>query len=183
MRLFTGIDLPTGVKERLDVLITKLRTTAHIKWSPAYNLHITTKFIGEWPQERLPELISRLKMTPSARVDIDIRGLGWFPNPHNPRVFWAAVHGSPTLMDLAQGTDEVCANLGIAKENRPFSPHLTLARIKEPTPLQGLRRAVADLESTDFGKFTASSFHLYLSQPGPSGQIYTPLHEYPLPVT
>ena len=183
MRLFTGIDLPSRIKNRLDVLITHLRTTAHVKWSATYNLHITTKFIGDWPQERLPELISRLKMaSTSAPVVIDIRGLGWFPNPHHPRVFWAGVHASPSLTELAVSTEHICRELGIAAEERPFSPHLTLARIKEPAPLEGLRRAVAELESVDFGTFTAECFNLYLSQPGPSGSIYTPLHEFRLPV-
>jgi len=182
MRLFTGIDLPDHIKERLDLLISRLRTTAHLKWSPAYNLHITTKFIGEWPHDRLPELVSKLSAMPAGeRIDIDIRGLGWFPNPHNPRVFWAAVHASPSLANLARATDEACSTLGIAAEDRPFSPHLTLARMKQPEPLQNLRKAVAELESADFGAFTPACYYLYLSKPGPSGTIYTPLHEFSLP--
>ena len=184
MRLFTGIDLPIPIKERLDVLISRLRTTAHVKWSAPYNLHVTTKFIGEWPPERLQELVKKLSaVTAKDRVHIDIRGLGWFPNPHNPRVFWAAVHASPSLAELARATEQACAELGIAAEERPFSPHLTLARIKQPVPLQALRKAVAELESVDFGAFTAECFYLYVSKPGPSGSIYTPLHEFPLPVT
>lgn len=184
MRLFTGIDLPEPIKERLDVLISNLRSTAHLKWSPPYNLHITTKFIGEWPQERLQELVSKLAEVQSQqRVDVEIRGLGWFPNPHNPRVFWAAVHGSPALAELARATDSACTSLGIAAEDRSFSPHLTLARIKQPVPLQALRKAVSELASVDFGEFTAGAFRLYLSKPGPSGSIYTPLHDFSLPVS
>lgn len=184
MRLFTGIDLPESIKERLDVLISSLRGTAHVKWSPAYNLHITTKFVGEWPRERLEELVEGLReVRRPERVDIEIRGLGWFPNPHNPRVFWAAVHASPSLGELARATDQACANLGIAAEERPFSPHLTLARIQHPVPLQALRKAVAELASVDFGAFTPADFRLYLSKPGPSGSIYTPLHEFSLPVS
>ncbi len=183
MRLFTGIELPHNIIERLDVLISRLRTTAHVKWSPAYNLHITTKFIGEWPRERLDELFAKLSgsVVMNEPVHIDIRGLGWFPNPHNPRVFWAAVHASPSLAELARSTELACTGLGIPAEDRPFSPHLTLARIRQPVPLDGLRRAVADLQSAEFGAFTAASHKLYLSQPGPSGSIYTPLHEFPLP--
>jgi 2'-5' RNA ligase len=182
MRLFTGIDLPNGIKERLDHLISRLRNTAHIKWSPAYNLHITTKFIGEWDPDRLKELVSKLKTVPvSGPVKIGVRGLGWFPNPHNPRIFWAAVHASPALAELAQATDRACAELGIAAEQRPYSPHLTLARIKEPVPLNALRTAIAKLESVDFGEFTAECYYLYLSEPGPRGSIYTPLEAFPLP--
>jgi 2'-5' RNA ligase len=184
MRLFTGIDLPESIKERLDALISSLRSTAHVKWSPAYNLHITTKFIGEWPQERLQELVTKLsEVQCGGRVDIEIRGLGWFPNPHSPRIFWAAVHASPSLAEVALATEQACASLGIAHEERPFSPHLTLARIKQPVPLQALRQAVAELSSVDFGAFTPEAFHLYLSKPGPAGSIYTPLHDFSLPVS
>lgn len=182
MRLFTGIDLPNPIKEHLDVLISRLRTTAHLKWSPAYNLHITTKFIGEWPKPRVPELITKLESVQApGPVEIGVQGLGWFPNPHSPRVFFAAVHGSDSLTKLAAATDGACVELGIAKEDRPYSPHLTLARIKSPVPLQSLRGCIAQLESVDFGKFTAECFYLYLSEPGPSGSIYTPLHEFRLP--
>lgn len=182
MRLFTGIDLPKNVKERLDVLISHLRHTAHLSWSPAYNLHITTKFIGEWPKERLGELAEAIGAVQAAGpVRISVKGLGWFPNPHSPRIFLAAVHATPALGELAAATDKACASLGIETEKRPYSPHLTLARIRQVVPLNALRRTIAELESVEFGEFTAECFYLYLSEPGPSGSIYTPLHEFPLP--
>lgn len=180
MRLFTAVEIPDEVRNRLDRLVTHLRPNAHVKWSPVYNLHITLKFIGEWPAEEFEKLQQGLKTLPTRpAVAIDVRGLGWFPNPHQPRVFWAGVHAGPELAQLAADVDAALTPLGVAKEERPFSPHLTLARIKQPTPLQGLRQAVADLEAVDFGAFEASSFFLYRSQPGPAGSIYTKLSEYP----
>ena len=71
------------------------------------------------------------------------------------------------------------APLGIAKEDRAFNAHLTLARIKEPVPLQSLRNAIAQLESLEFGSFPVDRFYLYRSQPGSAGSIYTKLSEYP----
>ncbi len=166
------------------MLISRLRSTAHLKWSPVYNLHITTKFIGEWPPPRLPELVARLSEVPApAPIEIDIRGLGWFPNPHHPRVFWAGVQGNASLAQLAAATEKACGELGIPVENRPFSPHLTLARIKHPTPLQALRATVSDMESAEFGSFKAGSYNLYLSKSGPCGSIYTPLHQFSLPTS
>jgi 2'-5' RNA ligase len=181
MRLFTGIDLPDSVTERLDALISRLRAHAHIKWSPTYNLHVTTTFIGEFPAERLPELDAALKAVPVAPIQIDVRGLGWFPNAKSPRVFWAGIHASPSLAQLASATGDALGGLGIGAESRPFSPHLTLARIREPVPLQSLRAAIEKLEPVDFGAFTPSHFYLYRSERGHTGSIYTKLHAYPLP--
>jgi len=181
MRLFTGIDLPEEVRERLERLLMHLRPAAHLKWSPVYNLHITLKFIGEWPEEKLPQLQKALQsLTNRAPVRIEVRGLGWFPNPHHPRVFWVAVQGGTALEALARDSDEALEPLGIQKEGRAFTAHLSLARIKEPTPLDALRTAIAKLESAEFGSFTAEKFYLYRSQPGSAGSIYTKLAEFPL---
>jgi RNA 2',3'-cyclic 3'-phosphodiesterase len=184
MRLFTGIDVPDAIKERLDILISHLRMHAHLKWSPVYNLHITTKFIGQWPDETLDRMVEALgSVKASAAVEISIRGLGWFPNARMPRVFWAGIEAGPALADLAKQIDEATARLGVPTEDRRFSPHLTLARIKQPVPLDGMRRAIERLESVEFGRFDASCFYLYRSQPGASGSVYTKLHEFPLSIT
>ncbi len=181
MRLFTAVDIPEEVVAKLDSLIDHLRPAARIKWSPAANLHITTKFIGNWPDERLPEIEKALKGIPTAGpIPIEVRGVGFFPNPHSPRVFWAAVHAPAALSELARATDDALQPLGIEPEKRAFSPHLTLARIKEPVPLAPLRQAIAQLEDTDFGAFTADRFYLYQSTLRPSGSIYTRLSDYSL---
>jgi 2'-5' RNA ligase len=182
MRLFTAIDPPGPVLENLERLLTLLRPAAQLKWGPVYNLHITTKFIGEWPEERLPEMIETLRSVPQpqAPIEIEIRGLGWFPNPHHPRVFFAAVHAPAALAELAQAIDRALAKLGVPAEDSPYSPHLTLARIKSPAPLTALREAVANLESVEFGSFQARTFHLYRSQPGAAGSVYKKLAEFPL---
>ena len=184
MRLFTGIDLPDDVKGHLDILISRLRAHAHVKWSPAYNLHLTTKFIGEWPAERLAELDTALRgIRIDAPIQIDVRGIGWFPNPRHPRVLWAGITATSTLAELARLTENTLVALGVKPEDRDFSPHLTLARIKEPVPLHALQRAISELESVEFGKFMPACFHLYRSEPGPTGSIYTKLQEYPLPLS
>jgi 2'-5' RNA ligase len=180
MRLFTGLDLPAEVVRNLEQLLERLRPTARIHWSPPANLHITTKFIGEWPEGRLGELksaLAALQTQPS--IPVHVRKVGFFPNPHAPRVFWCGIE-APGLETLAERTDGATAALGIARETRAFSPHLTLARIKERLDLQPLRQAVAALPSLDFGQFQAASFFLYQSTLRPSGSVYTKLAEFPL---
>jgi RNA 2',3'-cyclic 3'-phosphodiesterase len=180
MRLFTGIDLPEEIRERLERLLMHLRPTAHLKWSPVYNLHLTLKFIGEWPEEKLPQLAAALRsIPPRAPLCAEAKGLGWYPNPHHPRVFWVGVQAGEPLPALARDIETALAPLGIAKEDREFNAHLTLARIKDPVPLQPLRNAILQLESLEFGSFVADRFHLYRSQPGSAGSIYTKLSEFP----
>jgi 2'-5' RNA ligase len=180
MRLFTAIDLPPEVAARLDALIAKLRPVAQIGWSPAANLHITTKFIGQWPDARLPQLQQALAgLEARAPIPISVSGLGFYPDPKSPRVFWAGVKAPLGLADLAEDIDEALSKLGVAPETRAYSPHLTLARIKEPRGLSAFRKEVERLGEPDFGSFAADRFLLYLSKPGPSGSVYTKLSEFP----
>jgi len=176
MRLFTAIDLPADVLSRLDQLIASLRPLARLGWSPSSNLHITTKFIGQWPDEKLPQLQTALAaLAPRSPIAIHIHGLGF----HQNHVFFAAVEASSELSQLAADTNAALAKLQIPPETRPYSPHLTLARIKKPSGLAALRKEVAALGQPDFGAFNADRFFLYLSKPGPSGSVYTKLSEYP----
>jgi 2'-5' RNA ligase len=179
MRLFTAIDLPVEVRGKLGLLLDGLRPKARIKWSPVENLHLTTKFIGEWPENRLADLTAALREVPGVpAIPIALRGLGWYPNARVPRVFWAGIAACPALSELAHNTDQALGPLGIARETRDFSPHLTLARIKEQAPLENLRRAIDSLPSEELGEFTADRFYLYLSEPGQSGSLYSKLEEF-----
>lgn len=118
-------------------------------------------------------------LPPRAAIPVRIHRLGFFPNPHAPRIFWCGIE-APGLAELAAETDRATAALGVAPELRAFSPHLTLARIKDRLNLQPLREAIAALPDLEFGGFAATSFHLYQSQLRPSGSVYTKLAEFPL---
>lgn len=180
MRLFTGLELPPEVVRNLEKLLERLRPAARIQWSPPANLHVTTKFIGEWPEERLEVLKAALGALPGrAAIPVNIRDLGFFPNARSPRVFWCGID-APGLAELAADTDRATSALGIASEARAFSPHLTLARIKERLNLEPLSRAIAALSSREFGGFEAHSFFLYRSQLRPGGSVYTKLAEFSL---
>ncbi len=181
MRLFTGIGLPQSVIDDLTRLLDGLRPTAHLKWSAPYNLHVTTKFIGEWPEARLEELVTALRpLSERSTISIAIEGTGWFPNAKSPRVLYADIKAGSELGKLAADTNEALAALGLERETKKFAPHLTLARIKDSAvSLSRLRAAIDNLEKTDFAQFTATGFTLYLSKPGPAGSIYTQLAEFP----
>ena len=179
MRLFTAIDLPQGILLRLERLVAALRPEALINWSPLDNLHITTKFIGAWPEGRIDELDEVLaEVAPRPPFEVEIRQLGWFPNERSPRVLWAGVHGGAALSSLASETEKSLTLLGVPAEDREFSPHLTLARIKNPVPLRGLRQKVDELQPAPVGKFLVSQFTLFRSDPGSNASVYRKLREY-----
>jgi 2'-5' RNA ligase len=180
MRLFTGIALPPHVLDNLARVLKELRPLAPLKWSPVENLHITSKFIGEWPEGRLKELENTLEnLSSAASFEVTIAGFGYFPNPRNPRTLFADVESGPQLAELATSLDEALQPLGVVHEKRPYSPHLTLARIKNEN-IRELREHIAHMTNFDFGRFQVSEFHLYLSKTGPNGSIYTQLATYSL---
>ena len=159
--------------------MSSLRREALINWSPLDNLHVTTKFIGEWPKERLGELDRELAaLTAREPFEVEIKELGWFPNERSPRVLWAGVHGGDELTKLARQTEEQVLTLGIKKEDRAFAPHLTLARIKHAVPLAALRATVRQMQQAAFGTFVVSRFALFCSEPGSNASIYRNLREY-----
>jgi RNA 2',3'-cyclic 3'-phosphodiesterase len=179
MRLFTAILLPPETLLRLERLLSALRPEALISWSPLDNLHITTKFIGSWPENRLPELDAALAgLAPRAAFNIQLHDLGWYPDNRSPRVLWAGVKSCPALLELAKDIETRLETLGIPKEGRVFSPHLTLARIKHAVPLNRLRESVEELRPADLGSFRANSFSLFRSDPGSNASVYRTLREY-----
>jgi 2'-5' RNA ligase len=180
MRLFTALDLPPDILLLLERLLAALRPEAAVTWSPLDNLHITTKFIGEWPEERLEEIDKRLHGLALTPIDIELRDMGWYPNADSPRVLWAGVHAGDSLKNLAAGTEEALLPLGIARDPHEYSPHLTLARIKHAVPLGRLRVKVEELHNAPICKFRSSNFYLYRSDPGSNASIYRKIRTYPI---
>ena len=120
----------------------------------------------------------------STAVATALRGLGWFPNPHQPHVLWVGVHAPQSLGALARSTDDAALAIGVPRESKLYRPHLTLARIDArkdpPDTIASLRRAAAAIPDPGCGSFTACHWHLYLSEPGFAGSRYTKLETLPL---
>jgi 2'-5' RNA ligase len=181
MRLFTGIALAPPVVDKLSAVLDQMRPTARINWSPAGNLHITSKFIGEWKEDRLGELQSALAaIRVAGPIPITVAQFGYFPNERHPHSFFAGVQAGPGLEELAATIDQALAPLGCARENRPYRPHVTLARIKPNSDIRGLQSHIEGMKDFGFGRWDAGSFHLYLSKPGSRGSVYTILATYDL---
>ena len=181
MRLFTGIDLAPHAIDRLSAALEQLRSTAQLSWSPIENLHITCRFIGEWPEAGLPDLTRALgSLAVAAPIPIHISRLGFFPNPHHPHSFFAGVQSGPELAGLAIAISQALEPLGLAPETRPYLPHVTLARIKKHHAIRAIRERIANMTDLEFGAFDAIAFHLFVSRPTPAGSVYTKLATYDL---
>jgi 2'-5' RNA ligase len=175
------MDVPQAVRVALSELISKLKNTCpNARWVRLEGVHITLKFIGEVPDDRV-ELIRQSLGALSSFAPIEVRfaGLGFFPSARRPRVFWAGVEGGLRLAELAAAIEMKLEPLDIAPEKRAFHPHLTLARFESPKGTQALRDTVEALGAPEFGKEVFLEFHLYRSVLKRSGAEYTRLFTYP----
>ena len=184
MRLFTGISIDDQVTRNLERMLAPLRAAASLRWTAPENLHITTKFIGAWPENRLAELKAALAaIDPPGNLDITISHPDFFPDPHRPRILLAGVNSGPGLAELAKNINDALEPLGCPRENDLYSPHVTLARIGRDQSRESvgkLREHVASMTNLNFGSFVAETFALFLSQPSGSGSVYTRLAAWPL---
>ena len=177
MRLFVAMDIPEDVRSAIGALVAKLRPACqNARWVRIEGLHVTLKFIGETSAEKTEMIKTALSAVPCrAPIPMNFRGLGFFPNERRPRVLWAGIEAGNELAALAAAVETALAALGIPREERIFSPHLTLARLETPRVLDALQAAVKKAGHLKFGSTTAKEFHLYQSVLKPGGAEYTRL--------
>jgi RNA 2',3'-cyclic 3'-phosphodiesterase len=180
MRLFVALEIPSTVRENLAELLKTLRAVSpQTRWVRPENLHVTLKFIGEVPEAKLSAIQNSLMGVRSDRpVTLDFQRLGFFPNEKHPRVFWAGIETSADLKTLAADIESAMEKLGIPREQRPFSPHLTLARFEPRRLPEKLRTAIQENAARDFGSLRTSQFHLIESNLKPSGAEYTTVESF-----
>ena len=160
------------------------------RWVSAESLHITLKFIGEWPAERLEELKRALVGVRGQPTEITFSGTGFFPTPKSARVFWIGIEAGPELASLARAVDAATSALGVESEKRAFAPHLTLARTGSGRPqrvssdrtnpsFRRLQEKLAAMPAPAFGTMSPREFFLYESKLSPKGAVYTKLASFP----
>ena len=175
MRLFVALEIPPTVRQNLATLLNSFRAvTKEPRWVRAANLHVTLKFLGEVAEEKVDAIHNALGGIPSDKaVALEFRGLGFFPNEKHPRVFWAGMEASPNLKTLAADIEGAMEKLGIPREKREFSPHLTLARFERPRLPNALCKLIADNQQRAFGSLDTNEFRLIQSKLKPAGAEYT----------
>jgi 2'-5' RNA ligase len=181
IRSFVAIELPEEAKKGLTRLRKQLERDEHrfVKWVTPGGIHLTLKFLGNIPSTRVTEITEAMKRAAQGISPflLEISGLGVFPNLNQVRVLWVGIGGElDRLSTLQRNMDSALAALGFAAEERPFVPHLTLARIRE---------GASAPERKGFGEFVSSAafeqkyaveveaVRLMRSQLTPAGAIYT----------
>ena len=192
MRLFVALDIDAEIRGRLAQFMDGLRGFApDARWVSAESLHITLKFVGEWPPERLDELKRGLAAVHGQPSEITFSGTGFFPTPKAARVFWIGIQAGPELASLAAAADAATSALGVESEKRAFAPHLTLARTGSGRPqrvssdrsnsnFRRLQEKLAAMPAPAFGTMSPREFFLYESKLSPKGAQYTKLESYSL---
>ncbi|MCM8781418.1 MAG: RNA 2',3'-cyclic phosphodiesterase [Candidatus Omnitrophica bacterium] len=184
MRLFIAVELPEEIKDFLANLQMILKKTgADVKWVEAKNIHLTLKFLGEVDEEKIDKVIRILEETArdKDRFYIHLNSCGAFPNLKFPRVIWVGIDkGNVETTQIAISLEEKLAKLGIPKEKRPFSSHITLGRVKSGLNRQRLNEELTRIEknlSFPTQEYQIKKIALFKSTLTPNGPIYEVIKE------
>lgn len=194
MRLFVALDIDAAIRDRIATFMDGVRNFApDARFIQPTSLHVTLKFIGEQPEASVDNIKRSLAAISVPTTEILFRGYGFFPTPKSARVFWVGMECGPEMGALASAIDDTMSALGIPKETRAFSPHLTLARAggrsgsprrsKDDHPnrvFKLVQDRLAALPTPEFGTMTPREFFLYQSQLSPKGSKYTKLARFAL---
>jgi len=186
--LFVAVGVDTASLEAAQALAGDLRLRARslapearITWIPPERMHLTIRFIGQVDDARVERVTAALApAVPQAPFQMTLGGAGVFPERGAPRVLWVGVRaGVEELLRVERTVNERLAALGISPEDRGFSPHLTLARVRDAAGLHS-RPWLSSLESAPVGTTRVDAITLYESRLSPKGPTYVPLQRSPL---
>ncbi len=193
LRLFIAVELNDVVRGELKRVQKQLQdeclrvSVAHaVRWVAPTNIHLTLKFLGNCNRAQIPALTTALERAAkhSAPFVLTARGLGCFPNARRPNNIWVGLEGDvKTAALLAQHIETETHALGFARDERGFTPHLTIGRVKRDA--SNFERAkigetVKNFPTTGHGTIRADAVHLLASDLKPSGPLYTTLAQIKL---
>lgn len=193
MRLFAAITLGPELQKVLGAAVRKLqdalrerRDYSAVRWVPPDKIHLTLKFLGQVDEGRIPEVIAALEESSSGitQFKLTVHGLGCFPNARRPTVIWAGLASQVSLAaELVKRLEDSFDRLGFPRETRPFSPHLTLGRVRREVGHADRAAVGAIVEAFPaqrYGAIAADAIHLIKSDLKPGGPVYTTLRSIAL---
>ncbi|WP_193075723.1 RNA 2',3'-cyclic phosphodiesterase [Pseudomonas sp. FME51] len=174
LRLFVGIELPESVRGGLAA-VREDYPSAH--WHEPEHLHLTLNFIGSVDEECAGRMATALVDVPGPAFSLTVQGVGYFGTPERPSVLWAGLAPSLQLHQLQQALEARLLPLGLMVEDRPYAPHITLARVKPGVPLQAFLQRHAQLSMP---AFPVEHISLFLSSRGEHGVRYRVIERFRL---
>ncbi|MFA5375349.1 MAG: RNA 2',3'-cyclic phosphodiesterase [Dehalococcoidia bacterium] len=187
IRSFIALELPDNVKETVALIIKRLRPAQHryVKWVSPEGTHMTIKFLGNIYSSQISQITTIMKTAAGKVPPLDLRlgGLGMFPNEQRPRVIWVALEGNTEpLATMQREIEKALEPLGFAPENRAFTPHLTLGRVRDNASSDDRKEiaVVVKEKKIDYeASFTLREISLMKSTLTPTGAIYNRLDSAP----
>jgi RNA 2',3'-cyclic 3'-phosphodiesterase len=176
IRLFVAIDLPQAVRDRLAGMGGGV---PNARWVPPENMHLTLRFIGEVENGLAQDIDTALTKLYAPGFDIELHGVGFFGKASAARLLWARVRRSEPLLRLQTKVEAALWDAGMPAEERKFSPHVTLARMRR-APADRLQHFVADHAAFLSGPIPVDHITLYSSFRSGSGPVYQAEAEYSL---
>jgi RNA 2',3'-cyclic 3'-phosphodiesterase len=183
LRAFIAVELPLEIRKTVCAATSKLRNEIEtlVRWVPIENMHLTLKFLGDVSPSNLELLAQMLRaeMDLFNCFDLRLNGIGSFPNLKRPRVIYIGMQAPAALEALQRGIESASSRLGYGAEERGFSPHLTIGRVKQnvtATEQQAIRRALEDTKIDSLGTARVNSVELFKSDLKPTGSVYTRLY-------
>ena len=180
LRTFIGVDIGKAIRDRAVALQEKLaQTTSAVKWVEHENLHVTLLFLGEVEDREVPTICRAVaeQVQKHASFQLSIERVGCFPNPRRPRILWIGVgEGTQELCALHDSLEAPLLDLGCyRREERKYTPHITLGRVKGDRPADNLAAALAKHAGWQGGQTTVTEVLVMSSELTPQGPIYTVL--------
>ncbi len=191
IRCFIAIELPAELKAELTRLQNKLRSATGkcARWVEPSGIHLTLKFLGNIEKSKVNGISRAMEEAADETPELtfEVTECGCFPNAHRPQVVWVGLTGdTKTLGELVKRLEDALTKLGFKPEGRPFTPHLTLARVRDtatPAERQALGEAISRAELGIISGINATGICLTQSELTPKGAIYTRLAEIKLKKT
>lgn len=177
MRLFVAVDLPEGVKDYLYELQSLIKDSklAKVKWVSKKNLHLTMKFLGEIPENKLSELRDNLRNIKFKKFNLKLSKIGFYPNENKINVIWVGVEPENEVVKLQMLVDQETMSLGKFKSGA----HITLGRVKHLKDIKLFKNRLNKIKITEIS-FEVGSFALFKSALSKDGPSYAVLEMYEL---
>jgi 2'-5' RNA ligase len=182
VRSFLALEIPLAQRRMLGDEQQRLRSRLPpARWVRPEGLHLTVKFLGEVERERLLALAAELRpaVAGTGPVRVTFAGAGFFPNPRRPRVAWVGGSADP-IGSLVEEVERVTSHHGVERERRPWSLHLTVARLRDPWRERDVQSFLTWGDGLTLEPFTCGEVVLFASSLEPGGAVYTALDRMPL---